>query len=639
MGALQVNPFNRQSFLITDISPNIDFYNTIKSKINLELQRRKQIIKDICIAATKDDIAKLQEILKSNPKIDINEDFKDGYTALHYACEHGKIKSVKWLLENGANLDSKSDKSNITPFCILNKKHPGLVNEIKTHAIYVSKKLIVWNDARGHMQYAQLLLKGVILGRDIEQAIFHLKKAGELGLSKGYIECGNLYRYGLYGVPRNYMLANDMYLESYHRYNDQNALLRVIGARLVPGYRQVPTMSANDIVGFADQYDPYAQFVHSELFANGLGGVSISKRRAAKYLKLSAEQGLELAQYSYAVALYKGEIVKKNIPEAAKYFKMAADQGDESSQLTYGNILFHKHDGLTVDFVEAAKYFKLAADQGVKEAQHKYAAQNASGIGIVINRAVALKYSKMAADQGVYESQALYASLSFIEDGYSFNNQETAKYSKLAADRGHAESQFLYANFVLKGDGVEDSKEAVRYFKMAADQGLASAQYEYANLAFSGTGMLINQTEAALYYKLAADQGDKEAQHKYACCSIRGDGVSINEFEAAKYFKLAADQGVRKSQFLYGSCLMHGNGVLLNKYQASKYLKMAADQGDSDAQLAYAAQCLEGDGILVDKLEAAKYLKLAADNGCQISQALCEKMNDHGQLVVKNKFF
>jgi TPR repeat protein len=49
---------------------------------------------------------------------------------------------------------------------------------------------------------------------------------------------------------------------------------------------------------------------------------------AAKYYKLSADQGNPFGQYNYGFCLTNGAGVERNLMEAAKYYKLSADQGN-----------------------------------------------------------------------------------------------------------------------------------------------------------------------------------------------------------------------------------------------------------------------------------------------------------------------
>jgi TPR repeat protein len=60
---------------------------------------------------------------------------------------------------------------------------------------------------------------------------------------------------------------------------------------------------------------------------------------AAKYFKMSADQGNQDGQSRYGLFLERGTGVEQNVIEAAKYYKLSADQGDSTGQNRYGDCL------------------------------------------------------------------------------------------------------------------------------------------------------------------------------------------------------------------------------------------------------------------------------------------------------------
>ena len=55
---------------------------------------------------------------------------------------------------------------------------------------------------------------------------------------------------------------------------------------------------------------------------------------------MSADQGNTLAQFHYGRCLYYGNGVSQSFEAAARYFKMSADQGSPYGQIGYGIIFF-----------------------------------------------------------------------------------------------------------------------------------------------------------------------------------------------------------------------------------------------------------------------------------------------------------
>ena len=73
-------------------------------------------------------------------------------------------------------------------------------------------------------------------------------------------------------------------------------------------------------------------------------GVSKNIKASAKFMKLSAEQGLSQAQSKMAFMYKNGKGVLKDIKEAIKWRKLAAEQGDAVAQKLLESLLNNKGD-------------------------------------------------------------------------------------------------------------------------------------------------------------------------------------------------------------------------------------------------------------------------------------------------------
>lgn len=79
-----------------------------------------------------------------------------------------------------------------------------------------------------------------------------------------------------------------------------------------------------------------------------------------KWLKLSASNGVILAQRSIGTCYHNGDYVPKNYIEAAKWYDLAATQGDADSQLYLGK-MYAAGQGVEQNYVEAYKWINLAS--------------------------------------------------------------------------------------------------------------------------------------------------------------------------------------------------------------------------------------------------------------------------------------
>jgi TPR repeat protein len=65
-----------------------------------------------------------------------------------------------------------------------------------------------------------------------------------------------------------------------------------------------------------------------------------------------------------------------NLNEAAKYYKLSADQGNGHGQNNYG-VCLESRNGVSVILIEAAKCYKLLAEQGHADGPRRRDLQNA----------------------------------------------------------------------------------------------------------------------------------------------------------------------------------------------------------------------------------------------------------------------
>ena len=90
------------------------------------------------------------------------------------------------------------------------------------------------------------------------------------------------------------------------------------------------------------------------MYFNG-DGVETNRLEAAKWYRMSAEQGFAEAQYNLGMMYYNGDGVETNKLEAAKWYRKAADQGNIRAQFQISK-LYALGEGVERDVNEAAKW-------------------------------------------------------------------------------------------------------------------------------------------------------------------------------------------------------------------------------------------------------------------------------------------
>ena len=87
-------------------------------------------------------------------------------------------------------------------------------------------------------------------------------------------------------------------------------------------------------------------------------GVPQSSEEAAKWYRLSAEQGHADAQNNLGVMLENGEGVARNYEEAMKWYRKAAESGNRDAPNNIG-VMYMTGVGVRRDFVKASMWFNI----------------------------------------------------------------------------------------------------------------------------------------------------------------------------------------------------------------------------------------------------------------------------------------
>jgi TPR repeat protein len=94
-------------------------------------------------------------------------------------------------------------------------------------------------------------------------------------------------------------------------------------------------------------------------------GVLQNYKKASKWIRLAADQGLAVAQTNLGLMYIKGQGVPQDHREAFKLFELAAEQGGSSAQYRLGMMYEHGR-GVLQDNVSAYMWYSLGASQGHK---------------------------------------------------------------------------------------------------------------------------------------------------------------------------------------------------------------------------------------------------------------------------------
>lgn len=358
-----------------------------------------------------------------------------------------------------------------------------------------------------------------------------------------------------------------------------------------------------------------------------------SKRdRALAILEKYAKSGSPVAQYHYAIEIYKDDEDKSieyltqaensgsvlasrklgdintehsNIPEAFKHYYKASEHGDSLSQYICASLLETHKKNLKCP-VSMYSLYESSAKSGNVSAQFRYAKMLDSGEGVVKSRAESIKYLKLAASSGHVEAALLAAKL-LLET----QSREAAHFAKMAADSepDNPETLLVYGKVLHNGFGCgEDTQRAVKLMRRSAELGNVEAKYLCGIMYMDGDGVGKDEKVGIDYLEAAAEAKFELAYVALAeYYDMKSDGKSIQL--AKKYYGLGSDCG-------HSDC-MRRYAELIKDNDSSKYRQLMEKSSELNNVLAkyrYAK-------IIKNKDEIKRLVSDSAEHGLVSAQA------------------
>jgi TPR repeat protein len=289
----------------------------------------------------------------------------------------------------------------------------------------------------------------------------------------------------------------------------------------------------------------------------------------------------------YGLCLEYGTGVSIDFASAAKYYRLSADQGNSAGQWHYGFCLEYGN-GVSIDLASAIEYYRLSADQGNPMGSSAYA--NCLGIGRGCHRDpfAAFRYSASAAEDNDAGACLMCAVAHQEGIGTPVDRLVSASYFQRAALLGDCRGANAFGKCLEEGIGRDaDVSMAIRYYKMAAIAGDGDGANNYGLALEYGKCGVENAVQSAKYYKQASDHGHADGANNYGICLERGYGVKQDLEDAAKFYRLAAERGHADGMNNYGFCLEHGIGIGQDLSEARRYYLLAKQQNHAEAEVNY----------------------------------------------------
>jgi localization factor PodJL len=146
----------------------------------------------------------------------------------------------------------------------------------------------------------------------------------------------------------------------------------MIGLSFLDGPRRNDAVAARWLRLSAQQGDALAALKLATLYRDGRG-VSVNAAQAFYWTKVAASAHNCNAMHNLAVAYAEGWGTPKNYSEAVRWFAQAASLGVTNSQFNLG-VMYERGLGVPSSLADAYKWYLIAAAQGDRQAELRVAA-------------------------------------------------------------------------------------------------------------------------------------------------------------------------------------------------------------------------------------------------------------------------
>lgn len=195
------------------------------------------------------------------------------------------------------------------------------------------------DDADAQFFYGKAYFEGVDVPRDLDRAVYWLRKAADQGMEEAQIFMATIYMLGE-GVTQSYYQAFSWFLRA-----------------------------------ATEHHNAYAQYQIGEMYARGHGARQ-NYISAARWFRRAAYQNFARAQGALGFLLANGYGVRQNDTEAVDWYLKAASQGDMESLFNLG-VHYEQGRGVRRNLNTAKMFYGRACDAGYQKGCDDYARLNA----------------------------------------------------------------------------------------------------------------------------------------------------------------------------------------------------------------------------------------------------------------------
>ena len=249
-----------------------------------------------------------------------------------------------------------------------------------------------------------------------------------------------------------------------------------------------------------------AQFLLANAYFSG-HGVASDPAQGFHWMRISAENGNNLAQMNLAIRYQNGDCLPMDLERSFYWFSRACETSDDPFAMFALGMCYRQGHGTKQDHRTATNWLRKSAEAGKKEAQYQYGRQLLLGNGTPPFPSAAVAWFWKSSTQGYFLAHCILGVLLVKGTGMPQNYAEAARLIKLASVRS-CHGMYLLGVLYRRGVGVAQSKEeARRCFLKSAQAGHAAACFQLGCSYCLDDGSVEDVHEGNVWLRRAANGG------------------------------------------------------------------------------------------------------------------------------------
>lgn len=385
--------------------------------------------------------------------------------------------------------------------------------------------------------YGQCLRDGTGVEKNIDEAFFWTKKAADQGVADAQYCVGVDYYFGE-GTVIDYKMA--------YEYTKKAAEQGVADAQFNLGYMYHLAEGVNKDLDEAAYWYSKASEQGISAAKNNLALLLEEKNgknnESLYLLRISADEGDEIAQYNLGNHYLEGNEVTQNSNMAYHWYRKSADKDYAPGQRQLGLLYLHG-TGIDADEQKAFYWLSKAVEQNDTIAINAIGYCYENGKGVTVDAEKAFHCYKQAYEMG-YNDAFFNLHRCYYSGIGTEQSHETAFREAIKATQKKIPVALFYAGYACQyGEGTpKNCKEALSYYKQFLETSIDGPVEEiwfYMALCYAELSDKPNMIEC---YKKSADKGFARAQYNLAICYGNGEGVPVNIEKAKSLLRQCSTQ-------------------------------------------------------------------------------------------------